>query len=999
MLNLFQIFRCYGARRCGSALLIVLGFLSFMIISGVSFSIYMRIERQASSNYRHAVSARHVLNTALARAMEEVDSELRLDNSSFSQNDKNHPKRCELKFPFWWKGINAISSKPTRIRNSAVEDPTYNGRNARVLSIEALSFLPPFLVNDVRRYAAWQPGDDDYEGAKWRTLDGPVNGRYAYLCVNVSDMLDVNKCRALTRDSFTNQVSLGHLFANDVLRQNFDSSAASDRRYFSLQDFYSSRYERSQTDASSPYHSYLDRGNFQPFRNADLPNQMFITDSMVKHEPVKKVNASNFGCNIWSDPPFAPTVVNNPLQNNALFSNLNNKFYEAFLKAVDTTIPDKNNFAATVKDYMDEDCVPSRLNIPTLERVPMVSEIVLDNGLFCPKIVTSTRQVGNPAHNVTVYSVQLFGNETAAATIRAPLYVELIWPFKLGLTRPGLENFDLELECYLRLHPQHNNMTTVDFTSVGACIRLNHTRTAIPRFWAVNDFPSEQQCYYRMDTEVEAPRGDVVLEIVDGDGNFYNGCVDGQEFSVSFIVFARVRTRTGGEYVDCAPHAPPHFPDPNTFPDTPKLYFQTQPCTARAVGMSMVPMLYAWTGLEVADPRFNHNAANWVPNMATPANCQGKNASATTLLTPPLQGRDADLFMFVSDSGTLRSPGELGFIVRPDTFNDPDRPPRDFHTANLEPVDKEYMFRTIRLYDHGGPGANQIRDDLYDYFYAANADGTLPGARVNPLSDLPEVLEAAIWDTPVDYWVASTNNGLTAMQRRNLTFTRNANAFGVTSPSDNTWRNFCDRWIDHIFDVSKVTTPPAEKHEPNTLWSRNLSDYYGDHTRFEWYSEDVARRTIFGIPNVLPNPLHEIDRKMLYSFSLDSFSDRQQLFLYFIRAEVTAPSFGGGSDVGMQSLAGGRAVALVWRDPYPRGFVKAADVGSTGLSDDDNSNDIMKDDKDNSVVTTANTDWYPNNNNYDSPWEQYLTPHHANNVKRFFGHHDTRVLFFKQLGQ
>ena len=62
---------------------------------------------------------------------------------------------------------------------------------------------------------------------------------------------------------------------------------------------------------------------------------------------------------------------------------------------------------------------------------------------------------------------------------------------------------------------------------------------------------------------------------------------------------------------------------------------------------------------------------------------------------------------------------------------------------------------------------------------------------------------------------------------------------------------------------------------------------------------------------------------MLYSFSLDSFCDRQQLFLYVIRAEVTSPSlFSSATEA--RSLAGGRAVALVWRDPYPAGYDKQA---------------------------------------------------------------------------
>ena len=212
-------------RHRGSALLIVLGFLSFMVISAVSFAIYMRTERQASSNYRHAVNARHLLNLGLVRAMEEVDSELRLKSNT------------SLKFPDW----------PGRVLVSAVpdnDDDVQRDSDARVLSLEALSFLPPFLVNDVRRYAYRQDGDEVYKGAKWRSFSsgidggdasGSVVGRYAYVCVNVSDMLNVNVCRAQYRDIATNRVSLGHLFNGDSQRQDFDNNARDDGHYFSLQ--------------------------------------------------------------------------------------------------------------------------------------------------------------------------------------------------------------------------------------------------------------------------------------------------------------------------------------------------------------------------------------------------------------------------------------------------------------------------------------------------------------------------------------------------------------------------------------------------------------------------------------------------------------------------------------------------------------------------------------------------------------------------------------------
>ena len=58
----------------GSALLIVLGMLSFMIVSAVSFSIFMRQGRAPSSYYRKSVADRHLLNAALARAIDEIDT-------------------------------------------------------------------------------------------------------------------------------------------------------------------------------------------------------------------------------------------------------------------------------------------------------------------------------------------------------------------------------------------------------------------------------------------------------------------------------------------------------------------------------------------------------------------------------------------------------------------------------------------------------------------------------------------------------------------------------------------------------------------------------------------------------------------------------------------------------------------------------------------------------------------------------------------------------------
>jgi hypothetical protein len=52
----------------------------------------------------------------------------------------------------------------------------------------------------------------------------------------------------------------------------------------------------------------------------------------------------------------------------------------------------------------------------------------------------------------------------------------------------------------------------------------------------------------------------------------------------------------------------------------------------------------------------------------------------------------------------------------------------------------------------------------------------------------------------------------------------------------------------------------------------------------------------------------------LHSYWRDCFANRQQLFLIFVRAESTAL---GGAGEGTPAQQGGRAVALVWRDPGP----------------------------------------------------------------------------------
>lgn len=74
--------------RQGSALLIVLGMFAFMLVSAVSFSIYMRASRAPSSYVRRNASARHLVKAALARAIDEIDTAI--GNDPFPGVGYNH---------------------------------------------------------------------------------------------------------------------------------------------------------------------------------------------------------------------------------------------------------------------------------------------------------------------------------------------------------------------------------------------------------------------------------------------------------------------------------------------------------------------------------------------------------------------------------------------------------------------------------------------------------------------------------------------------------------------------------------------------------------------------------------------------------------------------------------------------------------------------------------------------------------------------------------------
>jgi len=841
-----------GAAQQGSALLIVLGFLTFMLISAVSFSIYMRIERQASSNYRHSVTARHLLNAGLTRAIDEVDRELRASS---------------LKFPNW---------------NGRVYTPLASNstENVRVLSLEALSFIPGIFVNDVRRIAA------NSNGVKWRTLP---NGRYAYVCVNLSDMLNVNEISASSDG--TNRISISHLFADVGKAKAFNTRKKNtDIRYETLQDFYACMYESDDPTFGSPYHEWLavDQGNAvnADAGFADAVNHVLVTDSIVKPEFAKVAKP----CNIVETQPVK--VLSNP----SLPPSLQSPFFSALFKALgNPSFPNQDVLMATlITDYLDSDPVPRRFDMPSVEMVPMVSRIFVPN-LMMPTIRQLPDTPFDPSDPVYVNYIELLSPNPS-------IEVELIWPFKNFEARTTKPAFKIEVKAYLLLEKEGKEMLSNGFGDLNdpQFVPLEQVggSTALPAdFWdpSTGNYKKVPVRFKRLSQNVN--RIDIIKSKLGSPA--LNGFTLGKKFSVSLIVCPSVLA--DGSYVDIVPHETPSKRPLTTTEH--KLFFQTDlnpvPLVdpAMSVPVSGIPLEYVWNDLEVPDPRFNYRSKNWIGHKSATIP-EGINPSTDTLLKDKT-GRDGDIYMSVSDTGEMQSPGELGFILRPFAWvSGRGDPGFRFIDNTLDDVpDKEAMFRTIRLYDHG---AAYPRDTIYDYFSVGNpADDTpLPGGtRVNPLSDLPQVLVAAVQGTPVDYYWAGQKTGA------------GDHVFRKTLSSA-AWDTFTNGWFQCLQNAKNNSTF-------NTRLNSHLSDVYGQNNLFDWYT---AGKPNFVFAQDLKEPLHEIDRKMLFDYTLNNFSDRQQLFLYILCAEVRIAAFGSAGMSRVKSSAGGRAVALVWRDPYPRGY-------------------------------------------------------------------------------
>lgn len=235
-------------RRRGSALIIVLGILSVLMLMAVAFSTFVRTERGGTTNLKNAFVARSSLFSALGRAMEAIDL-------SFGSATNDDPVAA---WPCAW-----LASAEGGDKFQSAELGGGETAGAHVLTPEMAEYLSPAQLALVKSAKCnWSPifssisaspASTGYGGGVYgdygRPSEDSLVGRYAFVALETTGLLDLNYSgggtpeeRAATSGSDTLAFRIPSGIAKDsdgIQIPRFVQNPAlfvSSRNYFSLAD-------------------------------------------------------------------------------------------------------------------------------------------------------------------------------------------------------------------------------------------------------------------------------------------------------------------------------------------------------------------------------------------------------------------------------------------------------------------------------------------------------------------------------------------------------------------------------------------------------------------------------------------------------------------------------------------------------------------------------------------------------------------------------------------
>lgn len=964
--------------RRGSALLIVLGMMSFIVVSAVAFATYMRYSRLPSSYLRRTSASRMLAKAALAESIEVLDRAIGNNPYPGVGNQQSRLSDGNLRNYNIWRdrvfiGYDNESDYPTP------------EQTVSTLNMEALAYLPPSFINEVRYWSRRSMGGE------WHKLSFDA-GRYAFTAVNVSDCFDINRVSAsLPRDSSDlGRISLSHMFRGPynqtapVTGSQWDTFInnlrTSQLPLVSVADM-NLALAANGGPVTPPFIRYLQQGQNAKFVQGTTGAQAtfdkamaFVTDSYFPLGGTNEVNLC-----IPDMQPFYgfQALRSNPTDRNAdtldaVINSGSSDFLDEFLGPIE---------AVQLYDYLDGNSIPLSLALPTYERTPMITGVLCDGQLNLQMrggAVGPWRTNGNGGAQsqhvrFTPYTLELNGmlavepsfvfpfnddrgsnpsfSAQAAMTItfvpagsENRLRVGANATDPLVVTKNGWSNSaqqptakaasgdPMPIVVTALSQPQAISIPSTITEEEQASLKLsqpftfnfNHVPFAreVPEAFPQDSLPAWARGF-------ELPNGTATLlkcerETLDEYGNPVQGSqvaefaktalrvanndlsgaiapVDGVKYVPVVQVWVRI-LNSNGKVVDLVPACGDDDEQPwsglgqisSSSRARPLLRFF--PAGSDATDSSVsgdsqemidkfapgVPINLKYKAYLADDPRFNYAPENLIALDQVSGDLKD-----TWFSQQRSADREGDLFMMTSDAGYLQSPYELmalsvigGSLERDGANNSAAYNGGGFNgqvrTTFADTPANAAMWRTYSEYNHNGRSGDISRLGI---------DNGLKGFRVNPYTTDPTIMYAALGNTPLGWHEASTN-----LVNRNDQ---------ITYSDDNSAREKFHELADKAIELMGQSAGTTRTWE--SVFNRD----------FEWDEDD----RIAGVDFSSVMPLYSTDKKFLYGYWRECFSNAQQLFLLFIRAE---PMMMGGGGLGQTPpQLGARAVALVWRDPTP----------------------------------------------------------------------------------
>ena len=1012
------------SHRKGSALLIVLGMLAFMIVSAVGFAAYMRYARLPSSYLRRTASSRQLVKAALAEAIEALDRAV---------NNNPHPG----------VGDKSVSGMKNRWQGRVLigADGDYNGSSSSTVSpltLEALAYLPPPLVNSVRYYSRRTPT------AQWKSFDFDA-GRYAYCVVDVSDYFDINRLLAdIPRSSAPNgRVSLSYLFEEGRDHRSAGTGAKEWDEFMkkyrgvdeeTLELDFSSKYplismadfnlalgaNGSAGGLTSPFYDYVS-GKEDPFITLDslelrdkMRRMTFVTDSLF---PQKK-NGENEVYDL-NDPQYQPIAMDKLKNESTLTQALSVELFndkEMWLKIL------SGIGCCAFVDYLDEDSVPVSLAVPTVERVPMICGIrtLLPGSKFslikepsAPKEDDVNVISGSDHTRLVKYEVsyKINSEEFLRGFLGGEVQAIAAFPFLRGeddskrsftvdgqfsifftSQAPNLRNpeekkggFAMKKDMpdadwdnetgFLNVGLQPSQVSVKDniFEARDAVRKVDGMKlskgTALGPLFSKSGNELLKITYEWTQTKPTASTNGGFLKpgasswtptladilanpskaekitatshfkFLDPKTGEYTAVTDmGDQIKASgndagykgirMNAALWLRVKEGDKVVDMVPACLSDDATQNNKNDVkilpqdfynklgnknPILPFETTVefdftingldklvDIARAKEINLSPET-----MFVSDPRYNYAPEAWFKSSGDFSEDAWIQPENNGLSGGGANGKARDIFMATSDSCYLQSIYELAFLPKVTKIVSY----TDQMIGDIPPPDGKDRDKIADSF--GGTWCNDFawttfdpinadREAFEDNLSQWTSEGT--GFKVNPYSNQTNILMAAYANTPLDWRRASTNaNEKASTDHTTLKAQEFNSEYAYNEYS--TGGKFA--WAD--LEAIAGTHMESVRSDPDASWITNWNKM--------WRDSDDDENTLCGVPleEDQKTKVWDVDKKYLYGYWRESFAAKQQLFMVFVRAEPMM--MGSGSSKQLPPQLGGRAMALVWRDP------------------------------------------------------------------------------------